>query len=263
MNKTILFLLVAINFAFVYESKWEERPGFGTHFKEAGVEGAFLLYDLKNDKYLAYKAKRLKQGYIPASTYKIFNSLIALETGVIRDENEILKWDGVDRGSAEWNQDHNLRTAIKYSAVWFYQEMARRIGGERMQHYVNLAGYGNKNISGGIDLFWLEGGLRITPREQIDFLVRLYQNKLPFSQRTMSIVKDILIFEKGGAYVLRAKTGWGARFTPQVGWFVGYLERDGNVYFFANNIDIIKSEDNKARIAIAKAILRDLGLIKE
>ncbi len=257
MTKTLLVWLAASSFAFVDQSKWEERPDFAKYYKEAGVQGAFLLYDFKNDKYLAYNSKRLQQGYIPASTFKIFNSLVALETGVIRDENEVLKWDGMQREVEQWNQDHNMRTAMKSSAVWFYQELARRIGLERMQHYVDLAGYGNKDISGGIDMFWLTGGLRITPCEQIAFLVRLYHNQLPFSQRAMDIVKDILLFEKSEDYVLRAKTGWAG----QVGWFVGYMARKESVYFFANNIDIVKPGDDKARIAITKSILRDLGLI--
>lgn len=259
MTKAIIYLLAVLRLTFVYESTWEERPDFAKYFNDAGVKGGFLLYDLKNDKYLAYNAERLQQGYIPASTYKIFNSLVALETGVIWDENEILKWDGVKREVDSWNQDHNMRTAMKYSAVWFYQELARRIGLERMQHYVDLAGYGNKNINGGLDRFWLTGELRITPREQIALLVRLYQNKLPFSQRAMDIVKDILIFEKKESYVLRAKTGW----SGQVGWFVGYVERKENVYFFANNIDIMKPEDATARVAITKALLRDLSLIND
>lgn len=252
-----IVLLAATCLSFVDQSKWEERPGFAKYFKEAGVEGAFLFYDLKHDKYLAYNSERLQQGCIPASTFKILNSLIALETGVIRDENEILKWDGSVREVAAWNQDHNMRSAMKVSAVWFYQELARRIGEERMQHYVNLASYGNRNISGGIDMFWLTGDLRITPREQIELLVRLHQNELPFSQRAMDIVKDILIFEKDDAYVLRAKTGWANR----VGWFVGYVERGDNAYFFANSVVIMKPGDEKARITIVKALLRDLRML--
>lgn len=258
MNKTTVAVLALLSLAFVYESKWEERPDFAKYFEDAGVKGAFLLYDLKSDEYLAYNTERLQRGYIPASTYKIFNSLVALETGVIPDENEILKWDGVKRWVDSWNQDHNMRTAMKYSAVWFYQELARRIGLERMQHYVDLAGYGNKNIGGGIDTFWLTGDLRITPREQIALLVRLHQNKLPFSQRAMDVVKDILIFEQGEDYVLRAKTGWSGK----VGWFVGYVERKDGVYFFANSIDIEQPGDDRGRIAISKAILQNLGLIK-
>lgn len=258
MNQTLRLLLAVLCFAFVPRERWHERPDFEKHFKNAGVTGAFLLYDLKQDKYLAYNSERLQQGYVPASTFKIFNALVALETGVIRDENEMLKWDGVQREVAAWNQDHNLRTGMRYSAVWFYQELARRIGAERMQHYLDLAGYGNRDLSGGIDMFWLTGGLRITPREQVDFLVRFYHDKLPFSPRALRIVKDILVYESGEHYVLRGKTGW----AKQVGWFVGYVQRGEEVYFFANNLDIMKDEDAAARVAITKAILRDLKLIE-
>jgi beta-lactamase class D len=244
------------------KSVWQERPDFGKYFQQANVKGSFVLYDLKQDRYLVYDAKRTNTRFIPASTFKIFNSLVALETGVVKDENETIKWDGVKREFPKWNRDHTMRTAIKDSVVWFYQELARRIGPKRMQHYIDLANYGNRDISGGIDRFWLQGGLRISPREEIDLLVKLYRNELPFSKRTMEIVKDILINEKSNDYVLRGKTGWGTELTPQVGWYVGYLERGGNVpYFFAINLDITKPEDLKARIEITKSILQDLGLI--
>ena len=130
-----------------------------------------------------------------------------------------------------------------------------------MQKYIDTVGYGNKNINGGIDLFWLQGDLRITPKEQINFLVRLYINDLPFSQRTMDIVKDIMIFEKTDSYVLRAKTGWGARLTRQIGWFVGYVVRGNDVFFFANNININNDEDAEGRISITKDILKELNII--
>lgn len=243
------------------KSNWQERPDFGKYFQLSGVKGTFLLYDLKKNQYFVYDAKRASTRFIPASTFKIFNSLVALETGVVRDENEVLKWDGVKREFPEWNQDQTMRTAIKYSAVWFYQEMARRVGQERMQRYINLVNYGNRDISGGVDVFWLQGGLRISPKEQIDFLVKLYQNNLPFSKRSIEIVKDILINEKTNDYVLRGKTGWESSFKPQVGWYVGYLERGGNAYFFAINLDINKPDDTKARINITKSILEDMGLI--
>lgn len=244
------------------KSVWLERPDFGKYFQQANVKGTFILYDLKKDQYLVYNSKRANTRFIPASTFKIFNSLVALETGSVKDENEVIKWDGVKREFPQWNRDQTMRTAIKDSVVWFYQELARRIGQERMQHYINLAGYGNRDISGGIDQFWLQGGLRISPKEQIDLLVKLQGNELAFSQRTMNIVKDILINEKTNNYVLRGKTGWASKFTPQVGWYVGYLQRGDNVpYFFAINMDITKPEDIKARIAITKSILQDMGLL--
>lgn len=239
------------------KNNWQERPDFGKYFQKAGVKGTFLLYDIKKNKYLVYNSQRANSRFVPASTFKILNSLIALETGVVQDENEVIKWDGIKRDFPQWNKDQTMRTAIKDSVVWFYQELARRIGQQRMQRYINLANYGNRDISGGIDRFWLDGGLRITPKEQIDFLVKLYQKNLPFSQRSIAIVKDIIINEKTSDYVLRGKTGW----EGQVGWYVGYLERSNDVYFFAINMDIVEPNNTKARISITKSILQDLGLI--
>jgi len=265
MIKALLFpLLSLIAFSCLADTKqsnWEEKQNLGHFFKEADVTGCFLLYDLNENKYIGYNLKRANTPFLPASTYKIFNSLIALETSVVQNENEVIKWDGVDRGSREWNKDLSMREAFKYSAVWFYQEMARRIGEERMQQYLNMVNYGNRSMEGGIDQFWLDGGLRITPKEQIEMLVKLYRNELPFSQKTIAVVKDIMTEEKTNEYVLRAKTGWGGTVKPQVGWWVGYLEKEKNVYLFAINIDVNKNEDAKARKSVTKSILRELAII--
>lgn len=239
------------------ETNIDYRPDFKKYFDNYGVEGSFLIYDLNENKFTGYNQERLQQAFLPASTFKIFNSLVALETEVIPDENEIFKWDGTEYQVKNWNRDHNLRSAIKYSAVWFYQELARRIGQNRMQHYIDLVEYGNQNISGGIDNFWLDGGLRISSFEQISFLKKLYKNDLPFTQQNINIVKDILIIEKTENYTLRAKTGW----TQQIGWFVGYLEQDNNIYFFATNINILNSEEAKARESVTRDVLNALELL--
>ena len=266
MQKFVLLLAVLIlsGCATLRGDRVQERPDFGKYFGDAGVEGTFVLYDLNADRYLVYNPARAETPFIPASTYKIFNSLVALETGVVADENEVLPWDGVERGWSRWDKDQSMRHAIRYSALWFYQKMARRIGEERMQHWVDAAGYGNQNIGGGIDLFWLTGDLRITPVEQVELLVRLYRGDLPFSERSIDIVRDIIVLEETEDYVLRGKTGWANAFTPEVGWFVGYLTTDDGVYFFATNIDILNNkmgEDEKARIGVTKQILRDLKLL--
>ncbi len=155
-----------------------------------------------------------------------------------------------------------MRQAIKHSAVWFYQILARKIGHQRMQKYINKVGYGNKNIGPekDIDTFWLNGEIRITPKQQINFLSRLYAGDLPFKKRSMDIVKDILIVEQTPEYTLRAKTGWTTAPNHDIGWYVGYLEQNNNVYFFATNIDILKPEDGKARAKITRYCLQDLGL---
>ena len=241
----------------------EQTVDFKQHFDDLGVNGSIIIYDLNEDRFYEHNPNRNNTTFLPASTYKIPNSLIALETGVIKDDVAVLTWDGIERGFngspfAQWNQDLNIRLAFKYSAVWFYQVLARRIGHQRMQEFVNRIEYGNQNIGGkeDIDKFWLEGELRITPREQIDFLRRLYQNDLPFSQRTMDLVKDIAIAEQTPDYVLRAKTG----LASEIGWYVGYLEQNDNVYFFATNLDLNPSIDPAVRLEVTRLCLQDLGL---
>jgi beta-lactamase class D len=230
-------------------------------FKAESVEGTFLLYDLQTARSTGHRPDLWDSAYIPASTFKIFNALVSLETGVIKDEQTVIPWDGIERSRAEWNRDHNLATAFRVSAVWFYQELARRVGADRMQAFLDTAGYGNKTMGGPIDRFWLDGGLRITPRQQVDFLVRLFNNDLPFSRRTMAVVRKIMVQEKTDTYTLCAKTGWADAEIPGVGWSVGYVERGNGVFFFATELQIRKPSDVKARVSLTRTILSHLHLL--
>ncbi|MBE9096960.1 class D beta-lactamase [Tychonema sp. LEGE 07203] len=243
-----------------------QTTNFGRHFQELGVEGAIAIYDLNSDRLYQHNPQRNSTAFLPASTFKILNSLISLETGAISNELAILTWDGIQRQIPAWNRDLNMREAIKLSAVWFYQVLARRVGHEQMQKWVAKAGYGNQNIGKkeDIDKFWLEGELRITPNQQIQFLRRLHKNDLPFSERSLSIVKDIMIVEQTPDYTIRAKTGWagfGEQTKAQLGWYVGYLEQNKNAYFFATNIDIRSTNDAAARIELTRRCFKDMGLL--
>lgn len=84
---------------------------------------------------------------------------------------------------------------------------------------------------------------------------------MPFSEQAIATVKDIMIVEQTPDYIIRAKTGWADAEDGGIGWYVGYLERDENVYFFATNIDIRKPEDLAARIEITRRSLSNLGLL--
>ena len=250
------------------EPNIEQQADFQKQFKSLGVNGSIMIYDLNQDLFYQHNRDRNDTAFLPASTYKIPNSLIALETGVIKNDVDVLTWDGIERGLAdapidEWNQDLNMRLAFKYSAVWFYQVLARRIGHQRMQDFVTKIKYGNQNIGDkeDIDQFWLEGELSITPRQQIDFLRRLQQNDLPFAQKNIDLVKDIAIAEETDNYVLRGKTGIATSVTPQIGWYVGYLEQNDNIYFFATNIDVVSDKDVAARLEVTRLCLQDLGLL--
>ncbi len=207
-----------------------------------------------------YNSARMDSGFAPASTFKIPNSLFALEAGVI-SVDDTLRWDGVQRPVPRWNADQNMRSAFSYSTVWYYQEMARRIGTERMRHFLDTLGYGNGNMEGGIDRFWLGRGMRITPLEQIAFLQRLVANKVPFTQRVIALVKEIMIVEQKPEYILRAKTGRGGEGLPETGWYVGYVESGEQTHIFALNIDVWKMKDVDARITITRKILAAEGIL--
>jgi beta-lactamase class D len=239
-----------------------EKPELGQFFQNA--KGAFVLFDQNKNEYIRYNPARCAERFLPASTFKIMNSLIGLETGVIPDVNYVIQWDGTHYAIPSWNQDHTLKTAIQNSVVWYYQELARQVGKDRMQHYIDAVQYGNQDISGAIDTFWLEGGLRISADEQVELLNRLYADQLPFSSRTMDIVKGILVLEKTEAYQLSGKTGSVQRITPHTGWFVGYLETNGDVYFFATNVESTSPDglaNGETARNISKSILQDLGLL--
>ncbi|NJK49747.1 class D beta-lactamase [Candidatus Gracilibacteria bacterium] len=240
-----------------------QSPNLSRHFQEFGLTGSIVIYDSNNNQTYEHNPQRNATEMIPLSTFKFFNAMVALETGVIPDDVTVLTWDGIHRQIDAWNRDTNLRQGFKNSTVWFYQVLARRAGRDRMQEYIDKVGYGNRQIGTDkdIDRFWLQGPLKITPKAQIEFLQRLYRNNLPFSQRTMDLVKDIAIVEQTPEYTLRGKTGWSDSPKPQLGWFVGYLEQNKNVYFFATTLDLLQPSDAPARIEITRRSLKDLGLL--
>ncbi|MBQ5949811.1 class D beta-lactamase [Massilia sp. ST3] len=263
-----LLLLLAVQYAQAAQAALPEVD-IGARFREAGVEGTFVLLDGQSGELRRHAPDRAARRFLPASTYKIPNTLVALESGVAGGKDFGLAWDSVRTPRqpwwpAAWARDHTLESALKHSAVWYYQEVARRVGPARMQSYVDRFGYGNRDLSGGIDRFWLTGGLRISADEQAAFLRRFYFEKLGVSARTTRLAKEMLVLEETPDYRLSGKSGWaglGEEGQPQLGWLVGYLERKGEVHFFALNLDIARPQDAGARMAIVKAVLRDHGLL--
>lgn len=257
-----LILLMGVCVSYAQGHVIEERDDFAEHFRTAGVTGTFVLYDPSDGRYLVHDSARAHERFIPASTFKVLNSLIALETRAVADTSTVIAWEGIERTIGAWNRDHTLATAFEYSVVWYYQILARRVGERRMQDYVSRAGYGNEDIGGGIDVFWLTGDLRISPVEQVAFLQRLHERQLPFSRRTMESVEGIMVEKRGPNYVLHGKSGWAESEPADVGWYVGYAVREGQPYYFALNMDVERPGQGPARRAIAQAILADLGLME-
>ena len=264
--------------------QWIEESSWREYFKSAGVTGALVLYEPGVGRYRTSDPARSRARYLPASTFKIFNALAALEAHVASTPDEIVPWDGEDRCLAGWNRDLSLRTAFQESAFWVYQRFARQIGEPRMLRWLRASEYGNRRVTGGIDRFWLDGGLRTSLVDQVQFLQRLHERRLPFSSSTMALVEDVMVEERAADYVVRGKTGWarrlapaGDRFadcrpspaqsagspqpSPELGWYVGYVERKGRIVYFALNVDILRPEDAAARRGIVRRALEKEGLI--
>ncbi|MEW6194174.1 MAG: class D beta-lactamase [Bacteroidota bacterium] len=227
--------------------------------------GCIVIYDKIREKYFRYDEQRCAERFSPASTFKIPNSLIGLETSVIKDADFVIEWDGIKRWISDWNKDHTLRTAIQVSCVPYYQELARRVGRERMVKYIDALSYGNGKIGEKIDTFWLDNSLKISADEQVEFLKRFYKYNLPFSKRSIDIVKDIMSEEIYGESKLKFKTGTGHKEDGSwIGWLVGYIEKEKDVYFFAFNIEGKTFEETAAlRNKTSREILFSLKILQK
>lgn len=239
-------------------------------FQDCHIGGSTTIYDYKKHQWLFSDQTDSRKETLPASTFKLINSLIALETGVIKDENDVVNWvsqvDTVRYGyRPDIYHDMTVKEAFEQSAGWVYVELAKRIGKARYQHYLNECRYGNGNLSEpGVD-FWNFGSFAISPANQIIFLKALYEETLPFSKRNMAIVKRLMIAETTDTYVIRAKTGWTRDGNKDTGWWVGYVERDSKPYFFATRLIKNRGTPNSdfadCRKRITKDILRQMRVI--
>lgn len=240
-------------------------------FDEEKLGGCFGLFDNGAGTFTIYNLSRYKDSaYSPASTFKIVNSLIGLETGVITNENMVIKWDGVVRPfpngdtTRNWNRDLTMKEAFKISAVPYYQEIARRIGKDTMQLWLDSLKYGNHKMGGAIDMFWLDNSLKITADEQLGLVKRLYFAQLPFQKRTQQIMKQVMIQETNANYEMGYKTGLAIKENgKELAWMVGWIEENKHPYFFVINVEGNKGEDvSGKRTKLLKSILKQLGFME-
>jgi len=264
MNRSCVLLLFACS-CFSLPQLHAARPPKGfPHFerlcRERGVTGCFVFHDVARKHTSFWNPRRCHDGFLPASTFKIWNTLIGIETGAVDGPDHRFAWDGVERTFASWNRDHTLRSAFQTSAVWYYQEVARRIGAARMADYLNRIHYGTADIGQGIDTFWLEGPLRITPRQQVELLNDLLTGKLPFGAPAVATLTDLSRLDGGDDWQLHGKTGWYQTPDLNVGWLVGWVERQGKRYVYALNVEAPRSNAGfgPARPAITRAMLEGL-----
>jgi len=221
------------------------------------MTGSILIESLDGNITYQYNVND-KESFVPASTFKIPNTLIILEEGLIKDESEIIKWDGKEREYKAWNKDQTLKSAFQYSCVWCYQRYAKQVGDEKYHEYLRKFKYGNSLTGNDISRFWLDGELRISVKDQINFLRKVYAEDLPIQKRHIRTLKNIMLSEENKDYQLWAKTGWSGK----DGWYVGYLVTGTQTWFFANHIEINKQSDLVFRKKITMAALKALNIVQ-
>ncbi len=267
--KRLVFIFFTLFFSgSAFSESLSENQNWKTSFEKNSVVGVIVICKLNAVSCTTNDKNRAVTPFIPASTFKIPNALIALETGVINDSHQIFKWDGKPRGLKQWENDFTLRGAMQGSVVPVFQQFARAIGDENMSKYLRKFDYGNMDSGGGIDHFWLDGKLKISAIQQIEFLKMLYAGKLPASQANQLIVKDALLSELTSNYLIRSKTGYslgapgyGDHSKPGIGWWVGWIEKGVDVYFFAANIDVVSDGQLPARKAVPTEIMQAEGIL--
>ncbi|OYU67516.1 MAG: penicillin binding protein transpeptidase domain-containing protein [Cytophagaceae bacterium BCCC1] len=246
------------------------KPAFKKYFDSCGVDGSVVIYDQSKNNWIVSDTTEILIESLPASTFKIINLLIALETKTIKDEHEIVKWVGSTDTSKygyrpEIYHDMSVKEAFEVSAGWVFVELAKKIGKENYNKYLTLCQYGNINLSQVDADFWNFGEFAISPVNQVEFLVKLYGERLPFSKRNVGIVKNVMINEQTDQYKLRAKTGWTRDKNINTGWWIGYVEIKNDVYFFATrllqNRKFNRSDFGTCRKEITKKIFKELKII--
>ncbi len=278
-NYVVLFILISSVFISCKRNNIQEQTQWSSIFQKYKIDSVcFELADNSHEQVFYYNLSRLSRPYSPASTFKIMNSLVALETNIAPDENMIIKWDGITRWKPDWNKDMDMREAFKVSSVPYYQELARRIGEVEMQKWLDTVKYGNKRIGPKIDEFWLNDTLKISADEQVGLMKKLYFDKLPFSQRALRIVRSLMLQEDTENYRLYFKTGTRMDDQTTMGWLVGFIERkevqkgvltkkeetNYKPYFFALNMETNDTtmDTRSVRIAMLKDLLKERKIIQ-
>ena len=235
-------------------------------FEAEGATGTFVLYNVRTGQTVRHNPERAATRFTPASTSKVFNALVFLDQGVVTDPDSMFAWDGVERWADVWNQDHSLRSGVRYSAVWLFQRLAQEVGPDGYDEVFARQSYGNSFMGDTLHMAWLNGSLRISADEQIVFLNDLRHGRLAFSAEDQATVRDLMpVLAEGDGWTLEGKTGWGLRSNaPDIGWIVGWVTRPEGDFIYAMNAEEAPGQSfdlMRGRLRIVRPILEAEGII--
>jgi beta-lactamase class D len=277
-NNFFLYVIAALLFTSCGRKNILTQNQWGDIYKKHGIDSAcFEMIDNTHDQAFIYNLERCSRRMSPASTFKVFLSLAALESNVALDENLMIAWNKIPTGKPEWDKDMTMREALKVSSEPYFKELAKKMGAVEMQKWLDTIRYGNKRIGQDIESCWVNDTLLITPDEQVGFMKKLYFDKLPMSQRSQRIVRNMLLQEETAEHKLYFKTGTKLNGNRSLVWLVGFIERketqkgvvtkkeetNSRPYFFAMNYETAFDSlaTREKRIEILKDILKERQIL--
>lgn len=226
-----------------------------------GYNGSFVLYDINSGIWTIYNMENATKRTPPASTYKIYSALNALETGIINPGQTQISWDGRHHYYNTWNKDQTLKTAMQNSVTWYFQELDKKAGLSSIRKFIQKTGYGNQYVTGDTSSYWLNSSLKISPVEQVIMLRKLYNNEFNFSEENIETVKNAIHLYSGTEGSFYGKTGTEESKQQNIsGWFTGFIEKPGNTYFFATNIQGEHDITGPVATELTFSILSDLKI---
>lgn len=248
--------------AYEFHNANAEYEDLSSYFQD--YEGSFVLYDQNADYWNIYNKDASSKRVSPDSTYKIYSALFGLESGSITPKDSTISWNHTEYPFASWNQDHSLNSAMSNSVNWYFQALDQKTGMPALQKYIHEIAYGNQDLSSGISRYWMESSLKISPIEQVEQLSAMYRNDMQFKDENIQAVKNALHISTSYGTSLYGKTGTGDVDNKNVnGWFIGFLEKDGNTFFFATNIQGADFANGSMASKITLEILKEKNLYVE
>lgn len=233
---------------------------FGPLFQ--GAKGCAVVYDRNADRYTAYNPDEMTRRLPPCSTYKIYSGLNALEMGLISPQSSTLSWDGTQYRIPNWNEDQDLSCAMHNSTNWYFTQLDRSAGLDNLARFYQRIGYGNCNVGSDVTAYWNGSALRVSPLEQVELLVKLYENAFGFQEANVQTVLDSMRLLSEDDAVLYGKTGTGELDGRNIaGWFIGFAEKADNVYFFAIYLCSDAGSDGAAATDTAFQILEQMHIL--
>ena len=265
------FLLILVTFFSVFSQKnaVEVNINLQQINRSYGVKSSILIFNQRKNKLTTNDTSLFKSPVSPIGTFFLFESLIGLESGIIKDTAELIPFEFQEKSafSDELTIDQSLIIALKHQTQWYFKKVANALKDEKLKNWLTLMGYGNKDLSGGIDVCWNNNSLLITPYQQFEFLKRLYYYNLPFSFENMRFVRNAFEakhFKNKNIYTYKSSFNSSGK---QIFWYLGYIEYINNNYFIVHCIEGNAKKGNSYLETIQSEILfgslKELGIVDD